>query len=141
MIAHTKGMNHLKIVQKGSVFHSTSYSVGAVRSFPGLFERSSSSIAEFQTEWSNTSISHTRLYGVEKDKFNFTEINFFKCIIKKNLKDSEHTNSSTCLFAASLLSSDQLPNTYFSAHRLRTCTHFPVSDINLLKVNHYSLST
>lgn len=85
--------------------------MGAGSSFPCLFDRSTSSIAEFRTEWSYTSISHTCLYGVKMDKFNFTAINFFNYIIKKNLKVSEHTNLSTCLFAASLLVSDYLPNT------------------------------
>ena len=99
---------------------------------PGLFDRSPSSKAEFRTHWSYTSISHMCLYGVERNKFNFTAINFFYYIIKENLKVSEHSNLSTCLFAVSLLTSDHLPNTYFSTHKLRTCTHFPVSDINLL---------
>ena len=123
---------HFLNVQTGSVFHSTSYWMGAGSSFPGLFGRSPSSISEFRTEWSCTSISHMCLYGVETDKFNFIAINFFKCIIQENLKVSEHINLSTCLFAVSLLNSDHLPNAYFSTHRLRTCTHFPISDINLL---------
>jgi hypothetical protein len=123
---------HFLNVQTGSVLHSTSYAMGAGSSFPCIFDRSPSSISEFRNEWNYTSISHTCLYDVERDKFNFTAINFFRCIIKENLKVSEHTNLSTCLFAASLLISDHLPNTYFSTHRLRTRTHFPVSDINIL---------
>jgi len=75
---------HFLNLQTSSVFYSTSYSMGAEGSFPGLFDRSASSVAEFRTEWSYTSVSHTCLYGVEMDKFNFTAINFFKCIIKKN---------------------------------------------------------
>jgi hypothetical protein len=86
---------HFLNLQTGSVFHSTSYSMGAGSNFSGLFERSPSSIVEFRTEWSYTSISHTYLYGVGRDKFNFTAINSFKFIIMENLKISEHTNLST----------------------------------------------